>query len=138
MISIAGANKNPSRIAPASWICLLISPDVFPSGIPKRRPSRPLACAASHSSASRRFAKALDFQRVGLRAVCRCDQRIECVMCCRKPCRSFRIEAGLFQLVRFEYLSKTAYVPPITIPYIETITSEKALAPKPALVLMAK
>lgn len=82
--------------------------------------------------------KALDFQRVGLCAVCRCDQRIECVMCCRKPCRSFRIEAGLFQLVRFEYLSKTAYVPPITIPYIETITSEKALAPKPALVLMAK
>ena len=82
---------------------------VFPSGIPKRRPSRPLACAASHSSASRRFAKALDFQRV-----------------------------GPFQLVRFEYLSKTAYVPPITIPYIETITSEKALAPKPALVLMAK
>ena len=80
----------------------------------------------------------LDFQRVGLCAVCRCDQRIECVMCCRKPCRSFRIEAGLFQLVRFEYFSKTAYVPPITIPYIETITSEKALAPKPALVLMAK
>src|SRR6476661_575368 len=62
----------------------------------------------------------------------------QCVMCCRKPCRSFRIGAGLFQLVRFEYLSKTAYVPPITIPYIETITSEKALAPKPALVLMAK